>query len=211
MRAGLLHREPAEPVGQRLGHAPETLFGPAGLGERPVRGDGDSLAAGVDLAGFLPVAADGAVVQPGVVGRHLTRGMIKEDLDDFLRDVAVDQPGREGMAPLVGGQVHGPAVLVADVAALQPVVQLAAVGVGGELPDAVGVHPGCGEQPPAAVGPAVQDPALLLCDLLVEFPVDGDAAIRAADGMGRQPSGSSSVFSPPPEGLSGPGPCSFAR
>ena len=131
VRAGLLHRESAEPVGQRLGHASEPLFGPAGLGERPVWGDGDGFAAGVDLAGLFPVAADGAVVQPGVVGRHLTRGMIKEDLDDFLRDVAVDQPGREGMAPLVGGQVHGPAVLVADVTALQPVVQLAAVGVGG--------------------------------------------------------------------------------
>ena len=110
---------------------------------------------GVDLAGLLPVPADGAVVQPGVVGGHLTGGMIEEDLYDFLRDVAVDQPGREGMAPLVGGQVHRPAVLVADVAALQPVVQLSAVGVGGRAAGRRRGSSGGGEQPPAAVGPAV--------------------------------------------------------
>ena len=174
VRAGLLHREPAEPVRQCLGHAPEPLFDPAGLGERTVRGDGDGFAAGVDLAGLFPMAADGAVVQPGVVSRHLTRGMIKKDLDDLLRDVTVDQAGREGMTPLVGCQMNGPAVLVADVAALQPVVQLAAVGVGGQLPGAVGIHPRCGEQPPAAVRPAIQDPLLLPGDLLVEFLVDGN-------------------------------------
>ena len=43
VRAGLLDRQPAEPVGQGLGRAAETLLGPGGLGERPGGVDGDGL------------------------------------------------------------------------------------------------------------------------------------------------------------------------
>ena len=62
MRAGLLDRQPAEPVGQRLGGAAEALFGPGSLGERPFGIDQDTLAADVDLAGSFPVAANRGVV-----------------------------------------------------------------------------------------------------------------------------------------------------
>jgi len=38
--------------------------------ERPVGPDLDGLAFGTDLAGFLPVLADGGVGQPGVMRGH---------------------------------------------------------------------------------------------------------------------------------------------
>ena len=126
------------------------------------------------LRACLPVPADGGVVQSGVVRRHLTAGVIKEDAHDLLRDVTVDQPGAEGVPPLVRREMHGSAVFVADVAAAQPVPQLAAVGVRGQGFAAVGVHLRGGEQPGAAVGPPAQDPLLLFSDGLLEFLVDGD-------------------------------------
>ena len=41
VRAGLLDRQAAEPVGQRLGGPAEALLGPGGLGERPVGVESD--------------------------------------------------------------------------------------------------------------------------------------------------------------------------
>ena len=103
VRAGLLHRQPAEAVGQRLGGPAEALFGPGRLGERPAGVDRDGLAGDVDLAGGFPVPADGGVVQPGVVGGHL-RGVVIEDAPhDFLRDVPVDQTGARGCAATGAG------------------------------------------------------------------------------------------------------------
>jgi hypothetical protein len=57
-------------------------------------------------------------VQPGVLRRHFTAGVIEQDPHDLLRHVTVDQPGSEGVAPLVRGEMDGAAVLVTNVAAL---------------------------------------------------------------------------------------------
>lgn len=123
-----------------MGGAAEPLFGPVRLGQRAAGVDGDGLALGVDLAGLLPVPADGGVVQPRIVGRHLTRRMIQEHPDHLLWDIAVDQPGAECVPPLMWREKRWAAVLVADVAAAQPVPQLAPVGVCAQGFAAVGVH-----------------------------------------------------------------------
>src|SRR5271166_7042235 len=59
VRAGLDQWQAAEAVGQCLCRAAQALFGPGGLGERPAGVQRDGIAAGVDLAGGLPVPADG--------------------------------------------------------------------------------------------------------------------------------------------------------
>ncbi|GHE13918.1 hypothetical protein [Streptomyces alanosinicus] len=92
-RACPLHRQAAVAVEQGLGHAPESLLDPGGLGQRSAGIDGDALALDVDLAGLLRVPADRGVVQPGIVGGHLAGRVIEKDAYDFLRDVPVDQPG----------------------------------------------------------------------------------------------------------------------
>ena len=120
VRAGLDHRELAVPVGQCLGGAATAVFCPGGLAERPVRADADGLPGGSDLAGFVPVLADGLVRQPGVVRRHVRRVVVEDLLHHMLGDVPVDQRCSQRVAPLVRGQVDGLAVLVADVAAFQP-------------------------------------------------------------------------------------------
>ena len=61
VRAGLLDRQAAVAVGQRLGDAAESLLGPGRLGQRAVRVEGDGLALDVDLAGGFPVPADGGI------------------------------------------------------------------------------------------------------------------------------------------------------
>ncbi|WP_327248854.1 hypothetical protein [Streptomyces sp. NBC_01320] len=68
-------------------------------------------------------------------------------------------------------------MLVADIAALQPEIELPAVGVRGQRSGAVGVHPGGREQPPAAAGPAFQDALLLGGDLALDLLVDGDQCL----------------------------------
>ena len=94
-----------------------------GLAERPVRVESDALAVDVDLGCLLPPAADGLVGDPRVVSRHLGRFVVEQDPDDFLWDVAVDQPAGEGVPPLVRGQSCGLAVLVADFAVGEPTVK----------------------------------------------------------------------------------------
>lgn len=54
--------------------------------------------------------------------------MVEDAPDDFLRDVTVDQPGAKGVAPLVRGEPDRSAVLVADIAELQPAVERQPVG-----------------------------------------------------------------------------------
>ena len=54
------------------------------------------------------------VVQAGVVGGHLRRVVVEDPADDLLRDVTVDQPGAEGMTPLMRREMHPVAVFVAD-------------------------------------------------------------------------------------------------
>ena len=81
---------------------------------------------------LFPAAPDGLVGDLRVVRGHLGGGVVEQDPDDFLRDVAVDEPAGEGVPPLVGCQVHRAAVLVADVAGVQPPVQHAAVAVVGD-------------------------------------------------------------------------------
>src|SRR6266511_683925 len=123
VRAALLDRQAAVAVGERLGRPAEPLLGPGRFGERPVGVQGDGLALGVDLAGLFPVAAHGLIVQPGVMGRHGMRVMVQDSPDDLLRHVVVDQPGAQGVAPLMGSEMDRPAVLVADVAAVKPPVK----------------------------------------------------------------------------------------
>lgn len=56
------------------------------------------------------------------MGSHLGRVVVEDLLDRVLGDVAVDEPGAQGVAPLMGGEMDGFAVLVADAASLQPCV-----------------------------------------------------------------------------------------
>jgi len=61
MRAGFDQGELAVAVRERLGGAGQLLFRPGGVAERPAGADLDRLAFGTDLAGLLPVLADGLV------------------------------------------------------------------------------------------------------------------------------------------------------
>jgi hypothetical protein len=138
-----------------LGSGPaQTLFGPGGFGQRPVRVEGDCLSGDADLAGGFPVPADCGVVQPGVMAGHLGRVMIENPADHFLRHVLVDHPGSERVTPLVRGEMHRQAVLILDVAAFQPAVEGQPVGgaAGRSLPVEVLGRPG--EQARRDVGPA---------------------------------------------------------
>jgi hypothetical protein len=95
MRAAFDHRQLAVAVGQRLGGAADALLGPRCLGQRAVGVEGNRLARGVDLAGFLLVAADRRVRQPGIMRHHRVRIVIEDAADDFLGDVHVDQAGSQ--------------------------------------------------------------------------------------------------------------------
>ena len=128
-----------------------------------------SVAGDVDLAGGFPVPADGGVVQPGVVRGHLRGVVIEDAAHHFLRDVAVDQPGAEGVAPLVRGQPDRAAVRVTDIAAGQPAIEREPVGRRGGRGPAVGVLRRPWEQ-----HRRVPDAALLFDDQGVELFVDRD-------------------------------------
>jgi len=167
--AGLLDRQPAEPVGQCLGRPAETLLGPGSLGEWPGGVDHDCLTGDVDLAGCFPVPPDGGVVQPGVVRGHLRRVMIEDAPHHLLGDVPVDQPGAEGVSPLVWGQRHRSAVGVTDLAAGQPPVEREPVGRGSDRGAAVGVL-----RRPRKQHRRLPDAGLLLDDQGVELLVDRD-------------------------------------
>src|SRR5258708_13158014 len=90
--------------------------------------------------------------------------MIEDPADVLLRDIPVDQPGPQGVSPLVGGEMHPAAVLVLDVAAFQPPVERQPVSraAGRRLPVKVLGRPGKQARWPG--GPALQDPVLLLAD-----------------------------------------------
>src|ERR1017187_7794818 len=72
-------------------------------------------------------APGGGVGQPRVAGGHPRRVVIEDLLHDVLGNVPVDQPGAQSMAPLVRGQVHRPAVFVADLTSFQPAAECSAV------------------------------------------------------------------------------------
>ena len=179
VRAAFLHRQSAVAVRQRLGGHPVAGLGPLRLGQRPVGVDVDPLALDVDLGGLFPAPAHGLVGDPGVVRGHLGRLVVEQDADDLLRDVAVDQPAGEGVPPLVRCQVHGFAVLVADVAERQPAVQHAAVAVVAQRPLPAGVAGELREQVRVLLGPPGGDPLLLGSDLGLEVGVDRDGGLAA--------------------------------
>src|SRR5580693_1054516 len=101
--------------------------------------------------------------------------MIKYLLHDMLGDITVYQggwtsrfKGGSQRAPLVGSEVRGPAMLIADVAALQPAVERWPVGAAGDRHLAVRVLLRPGKQHgPGRV--AVQDPLLLAADQLQQL------------------------------------------
>ena len=70
MRAGFDQGQLAVAVRERLGGPGQLLFRPCGVAERPVGADLDGLALGVDLAGLLPVLADGLIGQPRIMRGH---------------------------------------------------------------------------------------------------------------------------------------------
>src|ERR1019366_3682908 len=165
-------------VGERLGGAADALLGPRCLGQRAVGVESNRLAGGADLAGFLPVAADRRVRQPGVMSRHRVRIVIEDAADDFLRDVHVDQAGSQRVTILMRGQAGRLAVLVADIAAPQPLAERVLVAGMTDPLAAVGVGPAPGKQDRGPLGPAVADAALLIGDLGFELFVDGTSASR---------------------------------
>ena len=130
---------PQNPLGSAWVARPRRCLAQAASASGPSGSTTTVCAGDVDLAGGFPVPADGGVVQPGVVRGHL-RGVVIEDAPhDLLRDVPVDQPGAEGVPPLVRGQPDRAAVCVADIAAGQPAVEREPVGRCGDRGPAVGV------------------------------------------------------------------------
>ena len=105
--------------------------------------------------------------------------MVEDAAHDFLRDVPVDQPGAEGVAPLVRGEVDRLAVLVADVAA-RPASGRAPAGRwgcrSGGVPSMFLV--GRGNSTGRACRPALRDARAVFADQLAEFLVDGTSASR---------------------------------
>ena len=111
------------------------------------------------------------------------RIMVQQDPDDFLGNVAVDEAAGESMAPLMGRQVHRPAVFVADLTGLQPAAEHPPVGAvcQREVPGDVGAF--SRKQAGRAVRPLVQHPPLLITDGGFEFFVDGDGCLASHLGV----------------------------
>ena len=76
------------------------------------------------------------------------------------------------MSPLVRGQVHGLAVLVADVAVFQPAVERVPVTGVADRALSVDVRGRAGEQDRGPVRPAFPGPVLLIADQRLELVVD---------------------------------------
>ena len=160
---------PQNPLGSAWVARPRRCLAQAASASGPSGSTTTVCAGDVDLAGGFPVPADGGVVQPGVVRGHL-RGVVVEDAPhDLLRDVPVDQPGAEGVSPLVRGQAHRSAVCVANIAAVQPAVEREPVGRSGDRGRPSGFFVGRGNSTGASL-----TPGLLLDDQGVEFLVDRD-------------------------------------
>ena len=68
---------PQKPLGSAWVARPSRCLAQFASARGPVGVDRNGLALGVDLAGGLPVPADGGVVKAGVVGGHLTAGVIE--------------------------------------------------------------------------------------------------------------------------------------
>jgi hypothetical protein len=98
--------------------------------------------------------------------------LIEDASHHLLRDIAVDQPRAEGVAPLVRSQLDRAAVRVTDIAAGQPAIEREPVGRGGGRRPAVGVLRGPREQ-----HRCVPDAVLLLDDQGVELFVDRDQCL----------------------------------
>ena len=122
--AALLQRQGAVSVGQRHFRPGQVVLHPDRVGERSGVG-GELFAGDVDLACALPLFSDRLVRQSRIVRGHLVRGVVEQSTHRFLRHLVVDQPGAEGMPPLVWRDMDGPAELVANVArhAAIPVVR----------------------------------------------------------------------------------------
>ena len=119
--------------------------------------------------------------------------MIEKTTNNFLGHVLVDQPGAQGMSPLVRCQVHGPAFFVADVAALKPSIERCAVSAAAGGCPTVRVLRWPGKQDNRHL--QVAGPGLLFGDHSVQFVVDGNQSftfhfvvviseVRRASGVG---------------------------
>jgi hypothetical protein len=81
--------------------------------------------------------------------------MVEDPADNLLRDVTVDQPGAQGVTPLMRRETHPVAVFVADVAGIEPALQGHPIGRGADRVAAVDVLAGPREQDHGARRPAV--------------------------------------------------------
>ena len=103
VRAGLHERQAAVAVGERLLGAGDALLHPGRLLQRPVERERDPLTADVDaLVPARDLAAQRLVVQLGVAGRHVDRGVVEQLLDHRQRHAVVDHAGAEVVAEGVG-------------------------------------------------------------------------------------------------------------
>ena len=82
------------------------------------------------------------------------------------------------MAPLVRGEVRGPAVLVADLAGGQPTVEHVAIAVVGHEVSATGVAGDGGEHVRMMARPTGRNPLLLGADFVLRSSSIGTAASR---------------------------------
>jgi hypothetical protein len=103
--------------------------------------------------------------------------MVEDPADDLLRDVTVDQPGAQGVTPLMRREMHSVAVFVADVAGIEPALQGHPIGRGADRVVPVDVLGGAGEQDPCTARPVIGVAAPLMADGVGEFGVDGDQGV----------------------------------
>ena len=114
-------------------------------------------------------------MQPGVVGGHLAGGMIEQDRTTSWGTSRLISRVSERVAPLVRGEMHRPAVLVADVAALQPAVRAGRGRSGcsaGRTPSGFIRVRGNSHRPPSGQRSRIRLCCSVICWL--EFLVDGD-------------------------------------
>src|SRR3954463_11338839 len=95
--------------------------------------------------------------------------MVEDAAHDFLGHVTVDEPGAEGVSPLVWSEMDPVSPVVSDVAMVEPAVEGEPVGRTADRGAAVWVLRGPREQHRSGA-----DPGLLFADQGTDLLVDGD-------------------------------------
>jgi hypothetical protein len=130
VRAALLERQSAVPVGQGHSDPAQVLFHPCRVVESVVLVGADGFAPDVDFRCLFPVPSDGFILEPCVAGGHLVGFMVQQPADHFLWDVSVDEPCRVGVAELMGGEAERVALFIMQPDPCLPGLDVAGGGSG---------------------------------------------------------------------------------